>query len=69
MSRDRREVRALIPPRLELLATDHDRQVLAYLRPGAGRKAGALALPPYGDVIVLPGVRSHAADAPIRARR
>jgi glycosidase len=35
MSRERRTVRSLTSPRLELLATDHDRQALAYLRWGA----------------------------------
>lgn len=42
MSRERREVHALVSPRLELLATDRDRQVLAYLRPGRDGGQGAL---------------------------
>jgi glycosidase len=115
MSRERRRVRALTSPRLQLLATDHDAEVLAFLRPGCGDEtkalialnfsrapvrvrlhgtpalAGfsqaraddlatgrhwrvalpdeALALPPYGGVIVLAGVRSQPAGAPTRASR
>src|SRR6185312_9248472 len=42
MSRERRRVHALTAPGLELLATDHDRTVLAYLRPGSGGGPGAL---------------------------
>jgi cyclomaltodextrinase len=43
MSRERREVRALVSPRLEMLATDHDRRVLSFLRPAPpGRAGGAL---------------------------
>ena len=114
MARQRCEVPALTSPGLEVLATDHDRQVLAYLRPlahgrssalialnfgpapvrvvlhdtsalrvfssasarelASGRQwrvhlpAEALALPPYGGVMVLAGVRSQAAGAPIGAR-
>jgi glycosidase len=115
MSRERRSVRALTSPGLQLLATDHDAEVLAYLRPGRGGETkalvalnfgrapvrvrlrgipaladfsraraqdlatgrqwrvelpdGALALPPFGGVIVLAGVRSHAARAPVSANR
>lgn len=42
MSRERGEVRALTSPRLVLLATDHDRKVLAYLRPGCNGGPDAL---------------------------
>lgn len=105
MSRERRKVRALTSPGLDLLVTDHERQVLSFLRPASerapealvalnfirtpvrvrlhgtaaladfsrasaqdpatGRRwrvrlpAEALALPPYGGVIVLPEVRSR----------
>ena len=115
MSRERRNVRALTSPGLRLLATDHDAEVLAYLRPGSGGETKAvvalnfgrapvlvrlrgipaladfararaqdlasgrqwqvelpdqaLALPPFSGVIVVAGVRSHAAAAPIRASR
>jgi cyclomaltodextrinase len=115
MARKRHSVRALTSPGLRLLATDHDAEVLAYLRPGVGSEAKALvvlnfgrapirvrlrgtpalvdfsraraqdfasgrrwrvalpdetlALPPYGGVIVLAGVRSQPAGAPIRASR
>ena len=115
MSLERRTVRALTSPGLRLLATDHDREVLAYLRPGtdddpqalvvlnfgrvplrarlratpaiahfAGASArdmasgrewrvdlpnGALALPPYGGVIVVSRVRSHSDGAAARAKR
>ncbi|HEX8756940.1 MAG TPA: alpha-amylase family glycosyl hydrolase [Steroidobacteraceae bacterium] len=48
MSRERRAVPALALPGLQLLDTDHDGEVLAYLRPGSrgddGSRAGAKAL-------------------------
>lgn len=115
MARERRSVHALTSPGLRLLATDHDAEVLAYLRPGSGGETKALialnfgrapvrvrlpgiaaladfsraraqdlasgrqwqvalpheglALPSYGGVIVLAGVRSQPAVAPIRASR
>ncbi|HJS89031.1 MAG TPA: alpha-amylase family glycosyl hydrolase [Steroidobacteraceae bacterium] len=109
MSRERRAVHALTSARLEMLATDHDRQVLSFLRPAAGASAAlialnfssapvhvrwhgrraleafstataqelasgrqwrvhlpaeALALPAYGGVIVLAGVRSRHSARP-----
>lgn len=42
MSRERRNVRALTLPGLQLLATDHEAEILAYLRPGSGGKGEAL---------------------------
>lgn len=42
MSRERRRVRALTAPGLQLLSTDRDEDVLAYLRPGCGAEAPAL---------------------------
>jgi glycosidase len=42
MSRQRDSVRALTGRGLELLVTDHDRRVLAYLRPGPDGRPGAL---------------------------
>jgi len=115
MARERRSVGALTAPGLQLLSTDHDAEVLAYLRPGVQGQVPALivlnfgrapvrvrlrgtpalaefsraraadlttgrrwrvdlpdqvlALPPYGGVIVLAGVRSDAAGAPVRANR
>jgi hypothetical protein len=45
MSRERRTVRALTAPGLELLASDHERTVLVYLRPGpAGESSALIAL-------------------------
>ena len=110
MARERRQVRALVGPGLQMLATDHERQVLAYLRPAWRGNAGALialnfasipvrvrlraapelrgfssavaqslasgrrwrvhlpsqalALPSYGGVIVLGGLRSPHARRP-----
>lgn len=115
LARERRQVRALISPRLVMLATDHDPRVLSFLRPAwdgkpgalvalnfgstpvrvrlhrapalagfscataqelaTGRRwrvhlpAGALALPPYGGVLVIPRVRSQAAGAHERVSR
>ncbi|HZT02662.1 MAG TPA: alpha-amylase family glycosyl hydrolase [Steroidobacteraceae bacterium] len=115
MAGQRRNLRTLTSPGLLLLGTDHDGEVLAYLRPGAGGDPAAvvvlnfdrspvrvrlrdgpalnrfaratarslatgeqwrvdlpdeaLALPAYGGVIVLAGVRSHAAITPTRAKR
>jgi glycosidase len=43
MSRERRAVRALTLPGLQLLDTDHDGEVLAYLRPGSGGDGGSRA--------------------------
>jgi cyclomaltodextrinase len=42
MSRERLAVRALTQPGLQLLSTDHDPTVLAYLRPGSGGGPEAL---------------------------
>ena len=42
MAQERRTLRALTAPGLQLLATDHDAQVLAYLRRSADGKSGAL---------------------------
>lgn len=113
LSQERRSVPALTERGLRMLSTDHDGEVLAYLRPGlrgdrtalialnfsraavhvrlrgtpalagfayaraqdlgTGKQwrvelpAEALALPPYGGVIVISGVRSQAAGAPTRA--
>lgn len=61
MSGERRAVAALTSPGLQLIATDHDREVLAYLRPGS-RGAGA-SHPQAQALIVLNFDRS-----PIRAR-
>jgi cyclomaltodextrinase len=61
MSRERRQVLALISPRLLLLATDRDRQVLAYLRPGSD--AGPAADRSPGVLVAL-----NFGGAPVRAR-
>ena len=42
MSRERRRVPVLTSPRLQLLDTDHDAEVLAFLRPGSGDETKAL---------------------------
>jgi cyclomaltodextrinase len=55
MARERRKVHALIGPRLQMLTTDHDRQVLAYLRPAWRGTAAAL-------------IALNFAGAPIRVR-
>lgn len=48
LSRERRRVPALTAPRLEMLATSYDRQVLTYLRPSADGRADALIALNFG---------------------
>lgn len=78
MSRERRQVRALISPRLVMLATDHDRQVLAYLRPGPAGRPGALVALNFGGSPVrvrllsasaVRGFSSASAQDPATGRR
>lgn len=44
LSRERRAVHALTSARLEMLATDHDRQVVSFLRPAPGASAALVAI-------------------------
>jgi hypothetical protein len=64
MSQERRNVRALMSPRLRMLATDHDRQVLTYLRPGGKGMPDALVAINFADAPVR--VRLRAAGALVR---
>ncbi|HXS21582.1 MAG TPA: alpha-amylase family glycosyl hydrolase [Steroidobacteraceae bacterium] len=57
MSRERRRVGALTAPGLQLLSTDRDEDVLAYLRPGVGAEVPALVALNFNRVPVR--VRLH----------
>lgn len=58
MSRERCSVRALTSPGLRLLATDHDAEVLAYLRPGSGGDTRALIVLNFDRVPVRVRLRA-----------
>lgn len=61
MAAERRAVRALTSRRLQMLATDHDRQVLAFLRPASHGYPEALVVLNFGGAPVQ--VRLRAAPA------
>lgn len=64
MSRQRRKVRALMSSRLRMLSTDHDRQVLTYLRPDGKGGPDALIAINFGSAPVR--VRLRPARALVR---
>ncbi|HVS76626.1 MAG TPA: alpha-amylase family glycosyl hydrolase [Steroidobacteraceae bacterium] len=61
MARERRKLRALTSPRLEMLATDQDRQVLAYLRPATAGASGAVVALNFGSAPIRVRLRTCSA--------